>query len=116
MYSIYPEYSGRLAQQPKITQPDHGLHFLPICDYIHILHISKWMLTLSIVSILLLSHPGILGLCNLTLKSSTDILGENNARRLLKSVQNPEILINNMSVNMSDYFINTLTIKRKSHF
>ena len=36
------------------------------------------------------------------------ILGENNGRRLLKSVQNPEVLINNMSANMSDYFINTV--------
>ena len=36
------------------------------------------------------------------LESSAEILGENNARRLLKSVKNPEILINNMSVNMSD--------------
>ena len=59
----------------------------------------------------MLSHPGILGLCNLTLKSSAEILGENNARRLLKSVQNSEILINNMSVNMSDYFIITFYIK-----
>ena len=47
------------------------------------------------------------------LKSSTEILRENNARRLLKRVQIPEILINNMSVNMSDYFINTLYITRK---
>ena len=33
-------------------------------------------------------------LCNITLKSSAEILSENNARGLLKSVQNPEILIN----------------------
>ena len=39
------------------------------------------------------------------LKSSAEILGENNARRLLKSVQNPEILINNISVNIL-YLIN----------
>ena len=52
--------------------------------------------------ILLLSHPGILGF-NLRLKSFAEILGENNARRLLKSIQNPEILINNISVNMSNY-------------
>ena len=44
------------------------------------------------------------------------MLGVNKARRLLKSVQNPEILINNMSVNMSDYFINTVFMKRKSYF
>ena len=30
-------------------------------------------------------------ICNLMLKSSAEILGENNARRLLKSVQIPEI-------------------------
>ena len=41
------------------------------------------------------------------LKSSAEILGENNAKRLLKRVQNPEILINNMSVNVSDFFKNT---------
>ena len=64
-----------------------------------------------VFSILLLSHPGVFTLCNLTLNSSAKILGENNARRLLKSVQNPEILINNMSVNMSDYFIITFYIK-----
>ena len=52
------------------------------------------------------------------MKSSAEILGENKARCLLilKSVQNPEILINNMSVNMSDYFKNTFCIKRKSYF
>ena len=50
------------------------------------------------------------------LESSAEMLGENNARPLLKSVQNPEILINNMSVNMSDYFINTFSMKRKSYF
>ena len=44
------------------------------------------------------------------LKSSVDILGENNARRLLKSVQNHEISINNISINMPDYFINTFFI------
>ena len=53
-----------------------------------------------------------LALCNLTLKSSVELLGENNARRLLKSVQNHEILINNMSVNMSDYFKNTIYQKK----
>ena len=60
-----------------------------------------------------LSHPGTLGfMLHLKLK----ILGENNARGLLKSVQNLEIFINNMSVKMSDYFINTFCIKRKSYF
>ena len=49
-------------------------------------------------------HPGILGFFNLTLKSSAEILAENNARRLLKSVQNPEILIYNISLHMSEYF------------
>ena len=39
--------------------------------------------------------------------SSAEILGENNARHLLKSVQIPKILIDNMPVNMSDYFIIT---------
>ena len=39
-----------------------------------------------------------------------------NARRLWKSVQTPKVLINNMSVNMSDYFINTFFIKRKIIF
>ena len=52
----------------------------------------------------------------LTVKSSAEIPGENNARCLLKSVQNPEISFNYMSVNMYDYFINTLCIKRKSYF
>ena len=32
-------------------------------------------------------------LCNLTLKSSAKIFSQNNARSLLKNVQNPEILI-----------------------
>ena len=58
----------------------------------------------------------LVALCNLRLKSSAEILGENKARHLLKSEQNPEILINNMSVNMSDYFKNTFCIKRKSYF
>ena len=53
MYSIYTEYSGRLAQQTKITQPDHGLHFLPICDYIHILHISKGCLLFPLFQFLI---------------------------------------------------------------
>ena len=50
------------------------------------------------------------------LKSSAEILGENNARRLLKSVQNHETLDNNISMNMPDYFENTLFIERKSYF
>ena len=33
------------------------------------------------------------------LKSSAEKLGVNKARHLSKSIQNPEILINNMSVN-----------------
>ena len=37
------------------------------------------------------------------LKGSAEILGENNARCLFKNVQSPEFLINNMSVNKSDY-------------
>ena len=49
------------------------------------------------------------------LKSSAEILGENNARHLLKSVQNHETLTNNISVNMRDYFSNTLFIQRKSY-
>ena len=53
-------------------------------------------------------------LCNLALKSSTKILSENNARRLLKSAQNPDILINSMSINMSDYFI-TLSVLKENH-
>ena len=43
------------------------------------------------------------------LKSSADLLGENDARRLLKSVQNHEILINKVSLDMPDFFINTLS-------
>ena len=54
----------------------------------------------------------LLALCIFTLKSSTEILGENNARRLLKSIQNHEILINNVSINMPDYFIITLYRKK----
>ena len=50
------------------------------------------------------------------LKSSAEILGENNARPLLKSNQNHEILINNMSINMHGYFKNTFFIERKSYF
>ena len=40
---------------------------------------------------------------------------ENNAKGLLKSDQNPVILINNMSVNMSNYFI-TLSVSKKIIF
>ena len=56
--------------------------------------------------ILLLSHHGILGIiiCNLKLKSSAEILGENNARPFLKSVQNHKLLTNNIPINMPDYF------------
>ena len=50
------------------------------------------------------------------MKSFAGILGENNARRLLKSLKNPEILINSMSANMSDCFINAFCVKRKSYF
>ena len=42
------------------------------------------------------------------LKSSANIFGENNARRLLKSVQNHEVLINNIPIIMPDNFIFTL--------
>ena len=50
------------------------------------------------------------------LKSSADKLGENNARCLLKSVQNNETLFNNISINMLDYFINTFFSEGKSYF
>ena len=47
------------------------------------------------------------------LKSSAEILGEHNGGHLLKSVQNLEFLINNKSINMPNYFINTYFIESK---
>ena len=41
-----------------------------------------------------------------------EIICENNARHLLKRVQNHENLVNNMVISMPDYFINTFFIKR----
>ena len=51
-------------------------------------------------------------LCNFTLKSSADILGENNARHLLKSVQNHEILINSISINSPLFYKHFLYRKK----
>ena len=57
--------------------------------------------------------------CNHCLKNivlnENKILGENNARSLLKSIQNHEILINNMYINMPDYFINTFFVFKENH-